>query len=79
MQDPLHEEGNMADPSWGNCKNCRFFAGNSDEPGNEGVQSCNQSELKKFALLVSEDSGCNAFEARAEAPVRGYEEPAPMH
>lgn len=67
----------MADASWGNCKNCRFFAGNSDEGSDEEVQSCNQTELKKFALVVSVDSGCNAFEARAEQSVPDYHEPAP--
>ncbi|TSC29413.1 hypothetical protein [Corallococcus sp. Z5C101001] len=69
----------MADASWGNCKNCRFFAGNSDEPSDEAVQGCNQSELKKFALVVSGDSGCNAFEAQAGESVPIREEPAPMH
>ncbi|NOK19155.1 hypothetical protein [Corallococcus carmarthensis] len=69
----------MADASWGNCKNCRFFAGNSDEPSDEETQSCNQTELKKFALVVSGDSGCNAYEARTGETVPTYEEPAPMH
>ncbi|CAM3980038.1 hypothetical protein G4177_21160 [Corallococcus sp. ZKHCc1 1396] len=72
----------MADASWGNCKDCRFFAGNSDEPSDGEVQSCNQPQLKQFALLVSSDSGCNAHEAvTGEAvPIYGEAEPAPsMH
>ncbi|RKH63112.1 hypothetical protein [Corallococcus aberystwythensis] len=69
----------MADASWGNCKNCRFFAGNSDEPSGEATQSCNQPHLQQFALVVSGDSGCNAFEARTGETVPVYEEPAPMH
>ncbi|WP_268903979.1 hypothetical protein [Corallococcus silvisoli] len=43
------------------------------------MQGCNQSELKKFALVVSGDSGCNAFEAQAGESVPIREEPAPMH
>jgi hypothetical protein len=70
----------MADQSWGNCKNCRFFGGNSDEPSDNDVQSCNHSTLKAFELEVSANSGCNGFEARAEQELPDYGEPAPaMH
>lgn len=70
----------MADASWGNCKNCRFFAANGDEPAADGVQSCNQPELKQFALVVSGDSGCNAHEERTGETVPVYDESTPaMH
>ncbi|RYZ42749.1 MAG: hypothetical protein EOO71_06430 [Myxococcaceae bacterium] len=70
----------MADASWGNCKSCRFFAGNSDEPSDNDVQSCNQPALKEFALLVSADSGCNAYEAQVGETVPIGEESSPaMH
>ena len=57
----------MANHDRGQCKNCRYFNSHSARPEGSEVAQCQQPELEDFALEVSGDSGCNAFEARAEA------------
>ena len=64
----------MADSKWGKCKGCRFFDSHSASAEDDtGVAKCTQPELADFDLKVSDDSGCNAFEARV-----GIYNPAPM-
>jgi hypothetical protein len=65
----------MAEKNWGNCKNCKYFASHNAQPEGEDVAQCKQPNLSAYALRVSGDSGCNAFEARVAPPA---ESPAPM-
>ena len=65
----------MAEKNFGNCKNCKYFASQRAQPGSEEVAQCKQPSLSAYALRVSGESGCNAFEARVAPPT---EAPAPM-
>jgi len=58
----------MADQNWGNCRKCQYFSLADPNVEPSAVGQCKQKDLKAFALKVSGDSGCNAFEARIEAP-----------
>ncbi|XXF77431.1 hypothetical protein P2318_30920 [Myxococcaceae bacterium GXIMD 01537] len=68
----------MADRDWGNCKNCRYFASRSDNPGDDELANCIQRELRDYDLKVSGLSGCNAFELRTAAPA-SQEAPSAQH
>lgn len=69
----------MADRNFGNCKGCQFFSLGGSNADPSAVGQCRQKDLRAYALKVSGDSGCNAFEARAEAPKTGGAEPPALH
>jgi hypothetical protein len=69
----------MADNNQGHCKGCRYFGTHHSNPGDDEVAPCHQPHLEDFDLSVSGASGCNAYEARADADLpRGVEREDPM-
>lgn len=66
----------MAESKSGNCKNCRYFSLSDPKAEASAIGHCQQRELRAFALKVSGDSSCNAFEVRDEAAEPAVEPPA---